>query len=1500
MVNVKKKLRVLVVEDSADDARLVTLALQKAGCVVAATRVDTAAQMRAALEHETWDVVISDYAMPEFSGPDALNLLKESGCDVPFILISGTIGEEVAVEAMRTGANDYVMKDSLARLGPAVARELREAASRRQKRALEAQLKEEEARFRAMIELSHEAVSVLDRTGRILYASPSTLRVMGFRPEECVGRSVFDFVYSEDVNVAKADLGELLGFSGDSTSREYRCVRRDGVMRWLEVTATNLLHVAHVHGLIVNYRDVTERRQAQDQLRYQATLLDSVNDAIVAADAEFRITAWNAAAESLFGWKDSEVLGQDGVTLLRTEWPQRDADAMRREIAAAGHWRGEAIQTRRDGSKVPVEISTYVLRDPAGGITSYVSAIRDIIERKRAEAEIETLARFPEENPHPVLRIGRDGKILYANRSAEPLLQVWGCRRGHSVPPDWASRIEHSIAGGKLDETEIACGGRLFSLVLTPIPVGGYLNIYGRDVTDLRRVESGLQLFRTLVDRSTDAIQVVDPATARFVDLSESACRQLGYSRTELLGLTVLEVTPSFDRARFDSVTDRLRQVGTTMFETTQRRRDGTLIPVEVSLSLVQLDREYAVAILRDITERKRIEQHLGLLNTALLAAPNAVVLTDEHGIISWVNPAFTQLTGYALAEAVGQHTRLLKSGRQSAEFYAALWRTIASGQTWHGEFINRRKDGSLYVEESTIAPVRNADGAIRHFVAIKQDISRRKEMEESLRKSEERFRNLAENTSDWIWETDEQHRYTYASPRVRDLLGYEPVALVGRSPFDLMAPTEAARVQAEIGGLMAARQPFSCIANTNLHQDGHAVILESSAVPVFDAAGSWRGYRGIDRDITERTRIARELRREQDLLANLMSSVPDQIYFKDRQSRFTRINRSMADRHGLEPTEVLGKTDFDLFTDEHARQAFNDEQRLMASGEALVGLEEKETWTDGHITWVSTTKVPLHDQDGRVCGVVGISRDITRQKENEHRLRDQAELIDKANEAIVVGDLENRITLWNRGAERLFGWTATEMLGKPVSEVFTLGGVAADAGAQAAVAATGDWRGEIHGHNRKGEPLEIETSVTLLRDESGHPTGKLSISTDVTEKKKLAEQYLRAQRLESIGMLAAGIAHDLNNVLAPVLMAATMLRKNAADGHEQALLETIEKSAGRGAGLVRQILGFAHGIGGEPRLVQPKHLLRDIGDMIEATFPKAIRLELDVPSDLWPITANPTQIHQVLLNLCVNARDAMPEGGTLTLRAENVLLDDAAARSVPSASAGAWVLLTVRDTGTGIAPAVIDRIWDPFFTTKGADRGTGLGLSTVRGIVATHRGCLTLESSVGRGTTFRVYLPADAETASSQRAITPTLPLASGHNELILVVDDESSIREVAKAILRKFNYQVITANDGQEALAIFKARVSEIPLVITDLDMPNLGGAGLASMVRTSRSGLKVLAMTGIEQKGGVQPDICQFADGLLMKPFTAEELIQKIQALLPAHSSPPRPGPGGAGLA
>ena len=429
-----------------------------------------------------------------------------------------------------------------------------------------------------------------------------------------------------------------------------------------------------------------------------------------------------------------------------------------------------------------------------------------------------------------------------------------------------------------------------------------------------------------------------------------------------------------------------------------------------------------------------------------------------------------------------------------------------------------------------------------------------------------------------------------------------------------------------------------------------------------------------------------------------------------------------------------------------------------------------------------------------------------------------------------------------------------------------------------------GQWQGELQHITSSGKTITVESRWTLVRDSAGNPKSILTVSTDITEKKQLELQLMRVQRLESLGTLASGIAHDFNNILTPILAAVQLLplKITGLDEQTRGLLKLIEDSTKRGAGLVKQILAFASGSVGKRVPLQVKHIVAEVMQVARQTFPKNIRLCTDSASvNLWTVAADANQLHQVLLNLCVNARDAMPSGGTLSITVENQLVDSAYARMNLEASCiGSYVTITVADTGTGIKPELMERIFDPFFTTKEPGKGTGLGLSTVLGIVKNHGGFIKVYSEVGNGTQFMVHLPATSEAVNPQFT---ELVLLSGQQELVLIVDDEPLIQQVIQTTLEAYNYRTILASDGFEAIALYVEYRSRISAVLMDIMMPAMDGLTAIRTLQELNPEVKVIATSGLAANGQVAEEIGSSVKAFLPKPYTAKQLLDTLQKVL-----------------
>jgi len=528
------------------------------------------------------------------------------------------------------------------------------------------------------------------------------------------------------------------------------------------------------------------------------------------------------------------------------------------------------------------------------------------------------------------------------------------------------------------------------------------------------------------------------------------------------------------------------------------------------------------------------------------------------------------------------------------------------------------------------------------------------------------------------------------------------------------------------------------------------------------------------------------------------------------------------------------------------------------------------------------STAVPLLNARGESRGAVAAFIDVTERSADESQLREHASLLDRAREAMVVHDLDGRITYWNPRAALLYGWTPAEAVELRAEKVFFQGRTAPQP-ALDALFDLGAWMGELPQVDRKGRSFIVEAHWTLLRDADERPRRVFCIHTDITDRKALEEQFLRAQRLESIGRLASGIAHDLNNVLAPVLMAMGAFRSKLSDSDSLELLDAAETSVNRGSELLRQILLLSRGERGRRIPLNLKPMFTELQKFIFETFPKSITADIECQPSLWPVMANPSQVHQILLNLCVNARDAMPSGGILSLRASNRDFKPKAAHKA-GIEAGPHVVIEVEDTGDGIPQELLPKVFDPFFTTKDVGKGTGLGLTTVASLVRAHQGSVDIASTLGKGTTFTIRLPAVPESITHPESVVQKEP-SRGRGEWILIVDDESAVLRVTRSTLLRAGYHVHEAESGTRAMEFLASRDDKVDLLISDIVMPGIDGWTLMRQARQLDPGLRLLAMTGFHDQVGEKAT--SLGCEVLFKPFTVATLLHAVRAALDAKT-------------
>jgi PAS domain S-box-containing protein len=879
---------------------------------------------------------------------------------------------------------------------------------------------------------------------------------------------------------------------------------------------------------------------------------------------------------------------------------------------------------------------------------------------------------------------------------------------------------------------------------------------------------------------------------------------------------------------------------------------------------------------LRD--ERKAAEENLRKLmrrhELILNSTAEGIHGIDLEGDVTFENPKAIELLGWTGSDLIGRpaHAAIHHSHAdgtpypiESCPIYASMRdgeiRRVTNDVFW-------RKNGSSFRVDYVSAPIRDEKGKILGCIVTFRDNTEQFMAEQRLKLQEQQYRLL--------FQTNPNPMYVFDLTTLQILAANAAACArygYGKDEF-LTLTLKELRPSEDVPALMQALATQSPTHFNGEFQhkrkDGSTIRVE-----IYSGGVIWDGVPArivTAIDVTERKRAKEQLIASQKLTEDIIDAIPVRVFWKDSSLVYLGCNAAFARDTGLtDPKEIIGKNDYELAWRDQAERYRDDDREVIETGRPKLLIEEPQTTPEGKPITLLTTKIPLRNSSGEISGVIGAYMDITDRKKAEERLRAQAEIIDRAHDAIIICNHEDlRIVFWNKGAERLYGWTAAELDGRAPVDL-----------ALNALDKSGEFRGELKQITKEGKELIADVRATLVRDANGVAHSILIICADITEQKSLQIQLLRAQRLESIGTLASGVAHDLNNILTPIMVCAEALEDITDPKHRKRALDLIMASARRGAAVIKQVLTFARGIEGGRVAINPNHLIDEMADIARNTFPKSIEIMTETPKDLWSIEGDPTQLHQVLLNLSVNARDAMPKGGLLTLAVENVDIDETFAATMPEAKVGRHVLLRVSDNGIGMSRATVEKIFDPFFTTKQIGKGTGLGLSTTLGIVKSHGGFVSVQSEGGRGTTFQVFLPAAGVEAAIFEATSEQI--MRGSNELILVVDDEKPVRQVMRLALERNGYRVLEAVDGPEALALIAQHLDSIALVVSDMILPYMDGVTFIRALRKMNPEVPIIASTG---QG--EPPLLSELESLavkhfLPKPYGTEGLLSKVHEAL-----------------
>jgi PAS domain S-box-containing protein len=890
-----------------------------------------------------------------------------------------------------------------------------------------------------------------------------------------------------------------------------------------------------------------------------------------------------------------------------------------------------------------------------------------------------------------------------------------------------------------------------------------------------------------------------------------------------------------------------------------------------------------AIITSQDITAQKTAQEALRESEEKYrLAVENAIdgIVIVQNGRFSYLNPAACTIIGHPKGALFGGQFVDFIAPDDRGEVAREYERKLSGDKrTYPTPFRFVGKDRSMrWVEAIATSVSWEGEPALLSFI---RDISEQKRAQDALKESERKYRELVETLDEGIWVIDRGGSTTYANPRIADMLGYGVDEMTARHLFSFMGeavvPDAKRSIERWKKGIRESNE-FEF-----LKRDGSHLFARLVASPLFDDRGRYAGALAAVSDITEQKRAETLLRESEERYRDLVENIEDIIYVVDAQGNIVFANRASERFTGFGKDELIKKNFRELILPESYEYAGLIFERQLA-GEDVGAFELQLKKKDGQVVVLETKERPVWDGD-TIVEIHGLGRDVTARKKTEEMLRQFEEkwrnFIETSRDVIFLTNMDGKVIDINPAGLELSGYTREEFIGKNISDNYR------NPGDRDLIIAMIMNKGfvkdlELDLIKSDGSIAHCLMTATKRRDRNGDVIGFQGIIKDVTEKKNLEQQLIQAQKMEAVVALAGGIAHNFNNILVGIMgYSEYLLSKKGRDDPDHKALKTIHEGTMRASNLVKQLLSTARVGQYHPTRVNLNDVIEGILPLILGTFNKSIEIATHLGPDLAIIEADTGQLEQSLLNLCINARDAMPSGGTLIIETANRYLDKDFVDAHLGLTEGQYVVLSVTDTGIGMAPEVSQRIFEPFFTTKDHDGGKGMGLSTVYGIMKNHSGKITVYSELGKGTTFRLYFP--ALTEGSLEDSPDREEDREEDRTTLLLIDDDPVVRELWSGFLLEQGYRVFTADDGDRGIEILRKRQDGIALVIVDLVMPGMGGQETIRRLREIRPDIKVLASSGYSANGQARDMLQMDIDGFIQKPSQPSELIESVSKAL-----------------
>ena len=985
----------------------------------------------------------------------------------------------------------------------------------------------------------------------------------------------------------------------------------------------------------------------------------------------------------------------------------------------------------------------------------------------------------------------------------------------------------------------------------------------------------------------------------RILRVNQRAAETAGMSVAQIEGKPSREIYPA-EAARFYADDLKVIHSGVpklAIVETIQDREGKDFWVQTDKVPVCDKDGKVVgiVVMAQDITERKQAEKTLQLLNSAVLQSKESILITDAQfdfpgPRILFVNPAFTTITGYTAEEVIGKTPRILQGPHTDGNVLKRLRKNLESGESFEGETINYRKDGTEFHLEWQIAPIRNAAGETTHFVAIQRDITGRYQAEIDAN----RLAAIVESSDDAIIGEGLNGVISTWNKGAQKIFGYTALEMIGASNVELM-PSDRLKEESKILEEIKHGKSVEHFETLRRTKDGRVIDISVTVSPIQDATGGLIGVAKVARDITERKQAEETLRDSEERFAGAFEHAPIGVALVSVEGRWLKVNRALCELMGYSEDKLLAVTFADVTHPDDIATSRENVRRIAAGEIHSYSVEKRYLHGLGHTITASLNVSLVRDQQGQPKYLIAQIQDITAWKRTVESLRASEATMAAAQRIGHFGSWEMDLTnpdgdasalRWSDEMFRIAGFAPGAV--KVSNELFFgLVPLEDHEPIRQAIASAVRERQTYSIVHRLIRPdgkerIIKETAEVFINEKSGQPAKIVGTAHDITERKQLEEQIRLSQKMDAIGTLAGGIAHDFNNILTGI-SGYTELAKMAAKGNPvvSEYLDTVLLTAGRASHLVRQILTFSRQEPLERTPIQLLPVVKETFNLLRATIPSTIEFDLSLANDAPTVFADATQIHQILMNLGTNAWHAMKDrAGRLQVKLEKFVVDARLAAETPRLHPGVYARVSVRDTGSGMDQATLQRIFEPFFTTKSIGEGTGLGLAVVHGIIDNHDGAITVESQLGEGTTFRVYLPAYAGDAALTRTEAGATP--RGHGERILVVDDEELLARLGQKTLIALGYKVEFATKPSVVLAMVRSEPERFSLVVTDQTMPGITGLALATQLREIRADLPVILMTGYA--AAVTPEQIKVAGiRVLLKPATIHSLGTAVRAAL-----------------